>query len=69
VAIDADTAETFGAMIEAILSTARRSLTDISGEPGTTPLPAAMASVEALTRRAAALALQLEGYAAARRRR
>jgi PAS domain S-box-containing protein len=69
VSVDAETAGGFAEMIEAILSTARRSLTDITGEPGTTPLPAAMASVEALTRRAAALALQLEGYTAASRRR
>lgn len=68
VEVGADTARSFGEMIEAILNTARRSLTEISGESGTTPLPAAMANVEALTRRAAALALQLEGYAASRRR-
>lgn len=65
---DAEMARGFGEMIDAILSTARRSLTDITGEPGTIPLPAAMASVETLTRRAAALALQLESYSAARRR-
>jgi hypothetical protein len=54
-------------MIDAILTNARRALTDIAGGPGTAP-PSAMASVEALTRRAAALALQMEGYAAVRRR-
>ncbi len=54
-------------MIDAILSNARRALTDIAGTPGNAP-PSAMASVEALTRCATALALQLEGYAAVRRR-
>jgi len=66
---DADTARGFGAMMDAILSTARRSFTDISGEPGTHPLPSALASVEDITRRAAAMALHLEGYTAARRKR
>ncbi len=66
---DADTARGFGAMMDAILTTARRSFTDISGEPGTHPLPSALASVEDLTRRAAAMALSLEGYTAARRKR
>ncbi len=65
--VDAATAQGFGEMIDAILSNARRALTDIAGTPGNAP-PSAMASVEALTRRATALALQLEGYAAVRRR-
>lgn len=65
---DAETARDFGDMIDAIASTARRSLTEISGE-ARVPLPAALASVEALTRRAAALALQLESYTASRRSR
>jgi light-regulated signal transduction histidine kinase (bacteriophytochrome) len=65
--VDAATAQGFGEMIDAILSNARRALTDIAGGPGIAP-PSAMASVEALTRRATALALQLEGYAAVRRR-
>ncbi len=67
-AIDPETARNFSAMLEAILASARRALTDISVSSGANPMPAAMASVEALTRRAAALALQLEGYAASRRR-
>lgn len=67
-AVDPGTAKGFGEMLDAIMTTARRSLTDISGEPGVT-LPSATASVEALTRRAAALALQLEGYTASRRSR
>lgn len=65
--VDAATEQGFGEMIDAILSNARRALTDIAGGPGMAP-PSAMASVEALTRRATALALQLEGYAAVRRR-
>lgn len=68
VAADAVTEQGFGEMIDAIMSTARRSLTDIAGETGT-PLPSTLAGVEALTRRAAALALQLEGYTASRRNR
>ncbi len=66
---DSDTARGFGAMVDAILRTARRSFTDITGEPGTRPLPSVLASVEDLTRRAAAMAMNFEGYAAARRRR
>jgi hypothetical protein len=68
-AIDSDTARTFSHMIEAILAGARRAMTDISVGTGKTPAPAAMASLEALTQRAAELALQLESYAASRRRR
>ncbi len=67
--VDADTARDFSQMIDAILSNARRAMTHIAGGATAEPHPAAMASVEALTRRAAALALQLEGYTAARRRR
>lgn len=68
-AIDSETARTFGHMIEAILAGARRAMTDISVGTGKTPAPHAMASLEALTQRAAELALQLESYAASRRRR
>ncbi len=65
---DAEAARNFGEMIEAILNSARRALTEMTGDTRLAA-PGAMASIEALTRRAAALALQLEGYAASRRRR
>lgn len=67
-AIDPDTARDFGEVIDTILSNARRALSNGAGTAAN-PHPATMASVEALTRRAAALALQLEGYTAARRQR
>jgi PAS domain-containing protein len=66
--IDAETTRSFSNMLEAILASARRSVTDVSTSGNATPVPSAMASIESLTRRAAELALQLEGYAASRRR-
>lgn len=66
--VDPDTARDFGEVIDTILSNARRAMSNASGASAN-PHPATMASVEALTRRAAALALQLEGYTAARRQR
>lgn len=65
---DTKTAKDFREMIEAILNSARRALTEMTGD-ARMAAPGAMASIEALTRRAAALALQLEGYAASRRKR
>lgn len=65
-ASDAQTARTFGAMLEAIHATARRAVSELAERNHVLPLPATLASVEALTRRAAALALQLESYTVAR---
>jgi len=65
-AVDPETAGIFTAMIEAILSSARRSFSDISGAGNASGDNAALLDIEALTRRAAALAIQLESYAAGR---
>lgn len=65
---DPETAKDFGEMIDTILSNARRAMSS-GARASANAHPATMASVEALTRRAAALALQLEGYTAARRQR
>jgi len=66
---DAETSRSFSNMLEAILASARRSVTDVSTSGPSVPGAGTMASIEALTRRAAAIALQLEGYAASRRRK